>query len=186
MGRFTISYLQSIVALWQGGIMKKNIRPATPADAQAIAAIYAHHVLTGTGTFEIDPPDVVDIGARMAKVAARGWPWLVSVGGQGAIKGYAYAGPFRERAAYDGTVEDSIYLAPDAVGKGLGRALLEALIEACRGAGAKEMLAVIGDSDNHASIGLHRALGFGDAGVLRGVGVKFGRTLDVVILQKSL
>jgi L-amino acid N-acyltransferase YncA len=162
------------------------IRPATPDDAPAIAAIYAHHVLTGTGTFEIDPPDVTDIGARMAKVAARGWPWLVSVSADGLVTGYAYAGPFRERAAYDATVEDSIYLAPQAQGKGVGKALLSALIEACRTAGAKEMLAVIGDSDNGASIGLHKALGFGDAGLLRNVGVKFGRPLDVVILQKSL
>jgi L-amino acid N-acyltransferase YncA len=162
------------------------IRSATPQDAPAIAAIYAHHVLTGTGTFEIDPPDVADIKARMAKVAARGWPWLVSVSADGLITGYAYAGPFRERAAYDATVEDSIYLAPKAQGKGVGKALLSALIESCRLAGAKEMLAVIGDSANSASIGLHKALGFDDAGLLRGVGVKFGKTLDVVILQKSL
>jgi L-amino acid N-acyltransferase YncA len=167
-------------------LMTINIRPATANDAPAITAIYAHHVLKGTGTFEIDPPDEADMRARMAKVAARNWPWLVSVNDFGVITGYAYAGPFRERAAYDGTVEDSIYLAPDALGQGLGRALLEALIGASQSAGAKEMLAVIGDSDNHASIGLHRALGFSDAGVLRGVGVKFGRTLDVVILQKSL
>jgi L-amino acid N-acyltransferase YncA len=162
------------------------IRPATPDDAPAIAAIYAHHVLTGTGTFEIDPPDVADIKMRMAKVASRGWPWLVSVSADGLITGYAYAGPFRERAAYDATVEDSIYLAPQAQGKGVGKALLSALIESCRLAGAKEMLAVIGDSANSASIGLHKALGFDDAGLLRGVGVKFGKTLDVVILQKSL
>jgi L-amino acid N-acyltransferase YncA len=166
--------------------MKIIIRPATPEDAPAIAAIYAHHVLTGTGTFEIDPPDEADIKARMAKVAARGWPWLVSVSADGLITGYAYAGPFRERAAYDATVEDSIYLAPQAQGKGVGKALLSALMEACRLAGAKEMLAVIGDSANSASIGLHKALGFDDAGLLRGVGVKFGKTLDVVILQKTL
>jgi L-amino acid N-acyltransferase YncA len=166
--------------------MTFNIRQAIPDDAPAIAAIYAHHVLTGTGTFEIDPPDVADITARMAKVAARGWPWLVSVSKDGLITGYAYAGPFRERAAYDGTVEDSIYLAPQAQGRGLGRALLLALIDACRNAGAQEMLAVIGDSDNAASIGLHKALGFEDAGLLSNVGVKFGRTLDVVILQLSL
>jgi L-amino acid N-acyltransferase YncA len=166
--------------------MTFTIRPATPDDASAIQAIYAHHVLTGTGTFEIDPPDTPDIAARMAKVAARGWPWLVSVDASGAINGYAYAGPFRERAAYDATVEDSIYIAPDAIGLGLGKAMLNALIDACRAAGAQEMLAVIGDSDNHPSIGLHRALGFKDAGVLRRVGVKFGRALDVVILQKQL
>jgi L-amino acid N-acyltransferase YncA len=102
------------------------------------------------------------------------------------ILGYAYAGPFRERAAYDRTAEDSIYLAPEAIGKGVGRALLAALIEATITTGAKEMLAVIGDSENHASIGLHRAFGFEDAGLLRGVGEKFGRVLDVVILQKKL
>lgn len=161
------------------------IRPATPDDAPAIQAIYAHHVLTGTGTFEIDPPDLAEIAARMARVTAAGRPWLVAEDG-GAILGYAYAGPFRERAAYAATVEDSIYLAPAALGRGLGRALLEALIAACRAAGAREMLAVIGDSENLASIGLHRALGFGDVGVLRRVGRKFGRDLDVVILQKSL
>jgi L-amino acid N-acyltransferase YncA len=166
--------------------MTFSIRPATPDDAPAIQAIYAHHVLTGTGTFEIDPPDLADIAARMAKVAARGWPWLVSVDEVGKVLGYAYAGPFRERAAYDATIEDSIYIAPHAIGTGLGRALLVALIDACRKSGAKEMLAVIGDSGNHASIGLHRALGFTDVGTLRHVGVKFGRVLDVVILQKSL
>lgn len=166
--------------------MTISIRPATPADVSAIVAIYAHHVLTGTGTFEIDPPDEVDISMRMAKVAARGWPWLVSIDEGGGVNGYAYAGPFRERAAYDATVEDSIYISPTAMGKGIGRALLAALIEACLASGAHEMLAVIGDSGNHASIGLHRAFGFAEVGTMRGVGVKFGRTLDVVILQKSL
>ena len=166
--------------------MTLTIRPATSADLPAIQAIYAHHVLTGTGTFEIDPPDEADLSKRMAKVAARGWPWLVSVSEHGDVNGYAYAGPFRERAAYDATVEDSIYLAPSAIGQGIGKALLSALIERCREQGAAEMLAVIGDSDNQASIGLHKALGFSNAGLLRGVGVKFGRTLDVVILQLSL
>jgi L-amino acid N-acyltransferase YncA len=163
-----------------------SIRPATHGDVPAIQAIYAHHVLTGTGTFEIDPPDEADIAARMAKVAARGWPWLVGVDTVGDVNGYAYAGPFRERAAYDATVEDSIYIAPTAMGQGIGRALLAALIEACIASGAREMLAVIGDSDNHASIGLHRALGFTYVGTMRNVGVKFERPLDVVILQKSL
>jgi L-amino acid N-acyltransferase YncA len=179
-------YLQSNTPSWQSFVMTMTIRPATIDDATAIQAIYAHHVLNGTGTFEIEPPDLGDIQARMEKVAARSWPWLVSLDGHGVLTGYAYAGPFRERAAYDATVEDSIYLAADAVGQGIGRALLVALIEACKVAGARQMLAVIGDSDNHASIGLHRALGFSDVGVMRGVGVKFGRALDVVILQKSL
>lgn len=166
--------------------MTNYIRPATQDDALAIAEIYAHHVLTGTGTFEIDPPSLEEIAARMDKVARRGWPWLVSLDEEGGVNGYAYAGPFRERAAYDATVEDSIYLAPHAMGQGVGRALLTALIEQCQKAGAQEMLAVIGDSDNIASIALHRALGFTDVGIMTRVGVKFGRKLDVVILQKSL
>jgi L-amino acid N-acyltransferase YncA len=166
--------------------MTFSIRPATDADCPAIQGIYAHHVLTGTGTFEIDPPDLGDMQGRMAKVKARGWPWLVSVDQSGAVNGYAYAGPFRERAAYDATVEDSIYVAPHAQGQGIARTLLVALIEACRQAGAQQMLAVIGDSDNAASIGLHRALGFRDVGIMSHVGVKFGRKLDVVILQLAL
>jgi L-amino acid N-acyltransferase YncA len=166
--------------------MTFSIRSASQADAPKIQAIYAHHVLTGTGTFEIAPPDLAEIDARMAKIEARGWPWLVCVDQGGTVSGYAYAGPFRERAAYDATVEDSIYVAPDAQGRGVGRALLLALVAACKKAGAKEILAVIGDSQNHPSIALHKMLGFEDAGVLRNVGVKFGRTLDVVILQKSL
>jgi L-amino acid N-acyltransferase YncA len=166
--------------------MHLTIRPATSLDAPAIQAIYAHHVLTGTGTFELEPPDVSEITARMARIARRGQPWLVACNEAGAVLGYAYCGPFRERAAYDRTAEDSIYVAPEATGQGIGRLLLAALIEATRQTGAKEMLAVIGDSDNHASIGLHRAFGFEDAGLLRGVGEKFGRVLDVVILQKKL
>ncbi len=166
--------------------MKFSIRQATPADVSAITAIYAHHVLTGTGTFEIDPPGLDEMDARFAKVHTRGWPWLVSVDAKGLVNGYAYAGPFRERAAYDATVEDSIYLAPQAVGLGIGHALLSALLEICQDRGAKEMLAVIGDSDNHGSINLHKKLGFEGVGIMRRVGVKFGRDLDVVILQKSL
>jgi L-amino acid N-acyltransferase YncA len=166
--------------------MTFQIRPAAPDDLAAIQAIYAHHVLTGTGTFELVPPGLDEIQARVAKVARLGWPWLVAVDAGGAVLGYAYAGPFRERPAYNRTVEDSVYVAPDAQGRGVARGLMAALIDACRAAGAKEMLAVIGDADNFASIGLHRALGFQDAGVLRGVGEKFGRILDVVVLQKKL
>jgi L-amino acid N-acyltransferase YncA len=166
--------------------MPATIRPARPADVPAIQAIYAQHVTTGTGSFELTPPDEAEIAVRMAKVAARGWPWLVAVDGADVVQGYAYAGPFRERLAYNHTVEDSVYVAPAATGQGLGRALLEAVMAQCKASGASEMLAVIGDSENHASIGLHKALGFADAGVLRGVGLKFGRILDVVILQKKL
>ncbi len=166
--------------------MRYSLRPATLEDADAIQAIYAHHVKTGTGTFELDPPDLAEIQARMTKIALRGSPWLVACGEDERVIGYAYAGAFRERPAYDCTVEDSIYLAPEAVGYGVGRALLAELIARCTETGYTQMLAVIGDSANLASIGLHRAMGFEDVGVLRDVGHKFGRYLDVVILQKSL
>jgi phosphinothricin acetyltransferase len=163
-----------------------QIRHALPGDLPAIQAIYAHHVLTGTGTFETEPPDLAEITRRYDKVRTLGWPWLVAQGGDGAVLGYAYAGPFRERAAYRHTVEDSVYVAPGAAGQGVGRALMAALIPACRAAGARQMLAVIGDSGNAGSIALHRACGFTDAGLLRQVGHKFGRDLDVIILQLAL
>jgi L-amino acid N-acyltransferase YncA len=166
--------------------MQFSLRPARLEDAPAIAAIYAHHVATGTGTFELDAPDVTEIVARMDKIAQRRCPWLVACDAQERVLGYAYAGAFRERPAYDRTVEDSIYIAPEAIGFGIGRALLVELMALCGEAGFNQMLAVIGDSANHASIGLHRSLGFHDVGVLREVGQKFGRVLDVVILQKSL
>jgi phosphinothricin acetyltransferase len=166
--------------------MRYSIRPATLEDAASIQAIYAHHVKTGTGTFELEPPDLAEIQSRMTKIAKRGSPWLVACSDEGHAIGYAYAGPFRERPAYDCTVEDSIYLAPEATGYGVGRALLAELIARCTETGYTQMLAVIGDSGNLASIGLHRAMGFEDVGVLRDVGHKFGRYLDVVILQKSL
>jgi phosphinothricin acetyltransferase len=166
--------------------MHFSIRSALVDDAQAIAAIYAHHVRTGTGTFEIEPPSPNDIATRMAKVASLGWPWLVAVDADGDVQAYAYAGPFRERQAYRHTVEDSIYVAPSGQRLGIGRALLRALIEACVQSGAKEMLAVIGDSANHASIALHAQAGFAQIGVLTNVGHKFGRDLDVVLMQKSL
>ncbi|GBF59240.1 L-methionine sulfoximine/L-methionine sulfone acetyltransferase [Candidatus Phycosocius bacilliformis] len=166
--------------------MYVSLRPATLDDAAAIQAIYAHHVKTGTGTFEIEPPSLSEMTARMVKIAARGSPWLVACDGTGHVLGYAYAGPFRERPAYDCTVEDSVYVAQNAMGHGIGRALLSELIQQCTAKGYSQMLAVIGDSDNHASISLHRAMGFAHVGVLRHVGQKFGRELDVVILQKSL
>jgi L-amino acid N-acyltransferase YncA len=166
--------------------MHYSLRPATLEDAASIQAIYAHHVKTGTGTFELEPPDLAEIQSRMTKIATRGSPWLVACNEDGGVIGYAYAGPFRERPAYDCTVEDSIYLAPEALGHGVGRALLAELIARCTQSGYTQMLAVIGDSGNLPSIGLHRAMGFEDVGVLRDVGHKFGRYLDVVILQKSL
>lgn len=161
------------------------IEPARREDLDAIQAIYSHHVLHGTGTFETLPPTLDEMRARWTKGVERGHPWLVAREGE-AVVGYAYAGSFRERAAYARTLEDSIYIAPTHQGRGVGRALLSALLDAARSWGAREMLAVIGDSNNAASIALHASLGFTHAGLLRGVGEKFGRVLDVVILQRAL
>jgi len=162
------------------------IRPATLADAAAIAAIYAPQVLAGTASFETEAPDAAEMAARLARVLDKGWPWLVWDAG-GDLLGYAYASQFRDRAAYRSTCENSIYVAADAARRGVGKALLLALCDAARTAGFREMIAVIGDgSGNHASVGLHRACGFAEAGKLTNVGQKFGRWLDVVYMQRSL
>lgn len=161
------------------------IRPAAEADAGAIAAIYAHHVLHGTGTFEEVPPSAEDMRHRMGDVAARGLPWLVAEA-DGRIVGYAYAGAFRTRAAYRFTAETSIYVAHDVMGQGVGRALLGEVIEACRKAGVRQLLAVIGGSETAGSIAVHASYGFDHVGVLRQVGHKAGRWVDVVMMQKSL
>jgi phosphinothricin acetyltransferase len=161
------------------------IRPSTEEDLDAITAVYAWNVEHGTGTFEIEAPDRAEMARRRADVLARGLPWVV-VERAGQVVGYAYAGPFRPRAAYRHCLEDSVYLAPDAVGAGLGRLLLAELLARCEAAGARQMLAVIGDSANAGSIGLHRALGFTPVGTMRSAGWKLDRWLDVVVLQKSL
>jgi phosphinothricin acetyltransferase len=162
------------------------IRVATPGDAAAVAGVYAPHVLTGTASFETEPPDAGEMAARMARLLGKGWPWLVWDDGS-EILGYAYAAQFRDRAAYRRTCENSIYVALGAERRGIGAALLAALCEAARAAGFAEMIAVIGDGGgNAASIGLHRAAGFGEAGRLVNVGLKFGRLLDVAYMQKSL
>jgi len=160
-------------------------RRATPEDAAAIQAIYAHHVLHGLGTFEEVPPDTDEIAARMAAISADGLPWLVVDDG-GTVAAFAYASQFRPRAAYRFTVEDSVYVAPDSVGKGCGRMALAALISACEALGKRRMAAVIGDSGNAASIGLHRALGFEPAGVLHDMGFKHDRWVDVVLMERVL
>ncbi len=162
-----------------------TLRPATTGDLAAIQAIYAHHVLTGLGTFEETPPTVEDMVGRFAAVRDRGLPWLVAEE-DGGVLGYAYAGAFRPRAAYRYTVEDSIYVAPDAAGRGLGRSLLQALIAECEALGLRQMAAVIGDSGNAASIGLHRSCGFELLAVLPGLGFKFDRWVDVVWMQRAL
>ena len=161
------------------------VRLSTEADLPAIQAIYAHHVLTGLASFEELPPDLAEMARRRAELSARGLPHLVAEA-DGRVLGYAYAGPYRARIAYRFTVEDSVYVAPDATGRGLGRLLLARLIADCEALGARQMVAVIGDSGNAASIGLHRALGFEHTGTLRDVGSKFGRWVDTVLMQRPL
>ncbi|MBS0411611.1 MAG: N-acetyltransferase [Proteobacteria bacterium] len=163
-----------------------RIRPATEADAAAVAAIYGHHVLNGFGTFEEEPPSVEDMAGRIGAVLARGLPYLVAEDEAGAVIGFAYAGPFRPRAAYRFTVEDSVYIAPEAIGKGVGKALVAVVIRLCEAMGLRQMVAVIGDSGNAGSIGLHRSLGFKDAGVGRSLGYKHGRWVDIVWMQRDL
>ncbi|MFO1113499.1 MAG: N-acetyltransferase family protein [Rhodospirillales bacterium] len=162
-----------------------EVRPAVVADIPAVAAIYAHHVLTGTGSFEEDPPGEDEMRGRFELVAGRGLPYLVADGG-GLVRGFAYAAPFRPRSAYRFTVEDSVYVAPAMVGLGIGRLLLAGVIERCRSRGLRQMVAVIGDAGNRRSIALHAALGFRAAGSLQQVGCKFGRPLDVVFMQRAL
>jgi L-amino acid N-acyltransferase YncA len=163
-----------------------NIRDAADSDLPAIHAIYAHHVLHGRGTFEETPPTLDEIRGRRAAIVEKGLPWLVAADANGTLLGYAYAGPFRPRSAYRFAVEDSIYVAPDATGKGVGKALLAELIARCQAWGARQMLAVIGDSGNAGSIGVHKALGFEHGGMMHAVGFKHGRWLDVVIMQRKL
>lgn len=161
------------------------IRPSTAADLPAITAIYAWNVANGTGTFELDPPDEAEMARRRDDVLSKGLPWLVAERG-GQVLGYAYANHFRPRSAYRFCLEDSVYLADEAKGQGLGRLLLAELLARCEAAGARQMLAVIGDSANAASLGVHRVLGFEHVGVMKAAGWKFDRWLDVVVMQKSL
>ena len=161
------------------------IRPADPADIPEIQAIYSRHVLTGTGSFEEIPPSVEEMEARFEKVRGHGWPFLVSTDASG-ILGYAYAAQFRDRSAYRFTLEDSVYVRQDQRGQGVGKALVAALIARAEAAGFRQMMAVIGDSENVGSIGLHASLGFQRVGLLRAVGLKFGRWLDVVYMQRAL
>ncbi len=161
------------------------IRPATAADLPAITAIYCEAVSHGTASFEIDPPDEAEMGRRMQALADGGFPYLVAEH-DGAVIGFGYAGPYRARVAYRHTVEDAVYLADDARGQGVGGALLGHLIEEAAGRGFRQMVAVVGDSDNAASIRLHKAAGFDITGTLKDVGYKHGRWLDTVIMQRAL
>lgn len=161
------------------------VRRSTDADLAVIREAYVDNVLHGTGTFELDPPDLAEMARRREAVLARGWPWLV-VEVAGTALGYAYADQHNARAGYRFYVEDSIYLLPEAQGRGLGTLLLRALIEECEALGARQMLARIGDSANAASIALHSSLGFHEVGRLPSAGWKFGRWCDVVLMQRAL
>jgi L-amino acid N-acyltransferase YncA len=161
------------------------IRPAGTADVPAITRIYAHSVLTATASFEIEPPDEAEIAHRQRALLDSGYPYLVAEADEGVV-GYAYAGPYRTRPAYHWSVEDSIYIAPAAHRRGMGRALLERLIDEAETRGFRQMIAVIGDSRHIPSIELHRALGFSLVGTLVSVGYKHGRWLDSVLMQRPL
>jgi phosphinothricin acetyltransferase len=166
--------------------MPLSIRPAQLSDCGAIARIYAPAVTHGTTSFELDAPDEAEMARRMGALTEKGYPYLVAEL-DNAVVGYAYAGPYRTRPAYRFTVENSIYVAPEAQRRGIGRTLLMALIDACVERGYRQMLAVIGDSPNQpGSIGLHKACGFVDVGKLPDVGFKFDRWLDSLLLQRAL
>ena len=162
-----------------------SIRPATPADIPAITRIYAHAVKHGTASFELEPPDDAEMARRQRTLLDGGYPYIVAEIDD-ALAGYAYAGPYRPRPAYRFSVEDSIYVDPNAQRRGIGRVLLEHLIEECERRGFRQMIAVIGDSAQTASIELHRALGFRMIGAVENVGYKFGRWLDSVNMQRTL
>lgn len=165
--------------------MTTTIRDSRDDDLAAIAAIYAHAVLYGLASFELIPPDQAEMGRRRAAILAGGYPHLVAER-DGNVVGYAYAGPYRTRPAYRFAVENSVYVAPDQQRGGIGRALLPALIERCTASGFRLMVAVIGDSANNGSIGLHAACGFRHAGLLPGVGWKHGRWVDSVLMTRPL
>lgn len=162
-----------------------QIVPATLAHVPAITAIYADAVLHGSASWELAPPDAVEMARRMDELHTRAYPYLVAMAGDD-VAGYAYASAYRPRPGYRFTVEDSVYVAAARQGKGIGRQLLTALIGATTAQGYRQMIAVIGDSSNTASITLHAALGFTHVGLLRSAGFKHGRWLDGVLMQRAL
>ena len=162
-----------------------HLRDAVPGDLPAITAIYAHHVLHGTGTFEESPPDGAEMARRVAAVQDKGWPWLVAEE-NGQVLGFAYLAQFRPRSAYRHAGEDSVYVRDDIRGQGVGKALVAALLRRGEECGFRQVFAVIGDSENVGSIGLHVSLGFRQVGVMRSAGAKFGRWLDVVTMQRAI
>ncbi|NPU14216.1 N-acetyltransferase [Bradyrhizobium sp. 83012] len=162
-----------------------EIRPTQEADLPAITAIYGQAVREGTATFELDPPDLAEMTRRFRALSDGGFPYFAALL-NGQVVGYAYAGPYRPRPAYRFTVENSVYLAPASQRRGIGMRLMRALIEACEIRGFRQMIAVIGDSANAGSVGLHTACGFEMIGTHPSVGLKFGRWLDTVMMQRAL
>ncbi len=162
-----------------------EIRHSTPADLPEIQAIYAHHVLHGVGTFEETPPSIEEMAERHAAITSKGWAYIVATDSTGVI-GYAYYSQIRDRSAYKYCAEDSIYVRDDVRGQGVGKALVQRLLQEAEQAGFRQMIAVIGDSDNVGSIGVHATLGFQRVGVLRACGFKFGRWVDAVYMQRGL
>jgi len=162
------------------------VREAADGDVAGVQAVYAHHVLHGLGSFELEPPPVEEMAERRRVIVERGLPYLVAAGSEGEVLGFAYAAPYRVRPAYRSTVEDSVYVAPAALRRGVGRALLDEVVRRCVAAGARQVVAVIGDSGNRGSVALHAAAGFREVGVLRAVGWKHGRWVDTVIMQREL
>lgn len=165
---------------------KFTVRDAVTGDFATITGIYGHHVLNGLASFEEETPSRAELEKRFAHVRELELPYLVAVDGSGKVGGYAYASLYRTRTAYRFTVEDSVYVAPGCERNGIGRILLAELIERCTRAGRRQMVAVIGDSANHGSIGLHAAMGFAMVGTMPAVGFKFGRWVDSVIMQRAL
>lgn len=164
------------------------VRPCFQQDLETVQLIYAHHVVAGTGSFEIDPPSLDIMTDRWSGVVAKGWPYVVASpqNDLSRVMGFAYAFQYRDRPAYRNCFEVSVYAAPTSMHQGVGSAMLRELLSTLRGDGVREAVAFIGDSQNAASIGLHSKLGFTHAGVLKNVGEKFGRALDVVVMQRTL
>lgn len=162
-----------------------QVRAALPDDIPAIHAIYSHHVLNGLASFEEEPPSAAELRRRYEDVVGKNLPYLVAEFG-GSVAGYGYCAPYRTRSAYRYALEDSVYVRPDALGRGVGSALLAELIRRCEALGYRQLIAVIGDSAHAASIGLHASQGFLRAGTLRSVGFKFGRWVDSVVMQRPL
>jgi phosphinothricin acetyltransferase len=162
------------------------VRPAAPADADQVAAIFAHYVTTSVATFEEVPPTAADWRRRLGALAAANLPFLVAEERVGTVCGFAYASPWRPKPAYRHTVEDTVYLSPGHTGRGLGSALLSGLLAGCTDAGTRQVIAVIADTGSDASAALHRRFGFTEAGRLSGVGRKHGRWIDTVLMQRTL